>query len=376
MLTVALVAILLPLAISWTLTRQLLNFAPRLGLVDRPGLHKRHTQVTPLGGGLAIYGAVVLTLALVVATAWLAERFPAAAALLPETARTHAPGVLRQSGLLALVLGAVTVQMAVGLVDDWRPRGLSYQFRLLVEVLLVVGLVTQGVSVTLFTAHSWITAPVTVVWIVGLTNALNFMDNMDGLCGGVALLASAFFAAIAWVIGDLFVGGCFLVLMGALAGFLRFNWPPARIFMGDAGSNFIGFWMGALTVVGTFHRPEFSHITVFAPLCVLAVPIYDSISVIALRLAQGRSPFHPDRQHLSHRLVELGFRPRNAVLVVYLLSLTTGLSGAMLYFLDGTWAISAAICVLLQVVCILGVIAMLEMVAYWRANRRANDHGV
>lgn len=373
MLTVATAAFLMPLVLSWTMTRWLIRIAPQLGLIDRPGPRKVHTCITPLGGGLAIFVAVALTMGIVVLTAVIVQRVPAIASWLPETVRTHAAGVIRQSGLLATIMAAATIQAAVGFADDVRRGGLSYQLRLGVEVILVVALVTQGVRVSVFTTQWWISAPVTVLWIVGLTNALNFLDNMDGLCGGVTFLSAAFFAAIAALIGDLFVAGSFFVLMGAVGGFLWFNWSPARIFMGDAGSNFIGFWLGVVTVVGTFHREEFSHITIVAPFCILAVPIYDSTSVIVLRLLQGHSPFHPDKQHFSHRLVELGFQPRNAVLLIYLVTLTTGLSGVLLYFLDSQTSWPAATLVILQVVCLLGVIALLEVVAFWRTNTRASE---
>jgi UDP-GlcNAc:undecaprenyl-phosphate GlcNAc-1-phosphate transferase len=163
------------------------------------------------------------------------------------------------------------------------------------------------------------------------------------------------------LVGDLFVAGCFLLLAGSLVGFLFHNWPPAKIFMGDAGSNFLGFWLGVLTVISTFKTDEYSYVTLLAPLCILAVPIYDSSVVILLRISQGRSPFQADRQHFSHRLVELGFRPLWAVLLIYLLTFATGLSGIVLYFVKP----EGAAIVLLQLAATLGVLAILEL-ATWR----------
>lgn len=358
----------LPLAFAGLLTRAMISLAPRLGLLDHPAARKVHVRVTPLGGGLAIYASVLGSLGLVVLAAWFVQRYPAYAAWLPPAAPTHAAGVLEKSPLLAMIALAGTIQMFLGLVDDWR-GGISYQWRLLVEVGLVIGLVTQGVRVSIYTDSLWITVPVTVLWIVGLTNALNFLDNMDGLCAGVAFWASAFFVAVASLVGSLFIAGCFLVLAGALAGFLWFNWSPARIFMGDAGSNFIGYWLGTLTVIGTYNTPGFSHVTVLAPLCILAVPLYDSTTVISLRLLQGKSPFQPDKQHLSHRLVELGFQPKNAVLLIYLLCWTTGLGGLLLYFI----APEAAALAVLQVVCLLGIIALLEVASHRKARQLATN---
>ena len=358
-------AFCVPLLVSWHTTKALIRWAPTIGLVDRPGVRKSHARVTPLGGGLALYGAVASTLGLVELAAWLVGRFPAVAQLAPPIVRLHAAGVRNQAGLVGLLVGAATVQLLVGLIDDYRRDGLDYRLRLGVEVALVSALALYGVRLSLFTDSLWVTVPVTVLWVVGLTNALNFLDNMDALSAGVTFIASAFFVVLALMTGNLFVAGCFLTLLGALLGFLRFNWNPAKIFMGDAGSNFLGFWLGTLTVVGTYHTAAFDHVTIFAPLCVLAVPIYDSTSVILLRILQGGSPFQADKQHFSHRLVELGFRPKNAVLLIYLVSTTTGLGALLLYFLEPV----AAPLVILQVACMLGVIALLE-VASWRRNTR------
>lgn len=364
MIFVGAIALLLALAVSWRTTAVLIRLAPRLGLIDLPSARKVHSRPIPLGGGIAIYLAVMLPLALVVLAALLTNHWPAFAAPMPEVLREHAAGVLHKTPLLVAIAAAGSIQMLLGLIDDWRPGGLSYQFRLLVEIGLVAALYSQGIGLSVYTDAVWLTAPLTILWVVGLTNALNFLDNMDGLAGGVALVASILFAVITLLLGELFIAGCFLVLIGALIGFLRFNWGPAKIFMGDAGSNFLGFWLGTLTVVGTFSNSSYSHVTIFAPLCVLAVPLYDSTTVILLRISQGRSPFQPDKQHFSHRLVALGFRPKNAVLFVHLVTAVTGLNGLLLYFLHP----SAAWLVLLQVLGVLGIVALLEL-ASDRATR-------
>lgn len=368
---ILLLAVTVPFVAALLLTRVLIALAPRMGLVDVPNARKVHAKVTPLGGGLAIFVAVWLSLGGVLALAWLADRNPELAAWMPELARVHAGGVVSRAPLLGLLFATSTVQMLLGLADDWRRTGLPYQVRLLIEVGLVALLIRAGVVLSLFTDHFWITAPVTVLWIVGLVNAMNFLDNMDGLSAGVASWAALFFTAIALLVGDLFVAGCFAILLGATAGFLRYNFAPARIFMGDAGSNFLGLWLGVLTVIGTFNTEQFSHVTILAPLCILAVPIYDSASVISLRLLQGKSPFHPDKQHFSHRLVELGFRPTSAVLVIYLVTLTTGLGGLLLFFVAPT----ASALVLLQVACGLGIIAILEFGAFRRPPHSSPEGG-
>jgi UDP-GlcNAc:undecaprenyl-phosphate GlcNAc-1-phosphate transferase len=363
-LWVALLAV--PFALSLILTRSMISLAPKVGLVDAPAARKFHSKITPLGGGLAISVAVLASMLGVVLAAWGIMNVPGVAERLPSAATMHAPGVLFKASQFGWIALAGLVQMLLGLADDWRKGGLDYRLRLAVEVGLVSFLAWQGMTLKLFAVPGWATGLVTVVWVVGLTNAVNFLDNMDGLAGSVVLIASVFFAAVMALVGSLFVAASFLVVAGAVLGFLCFNWNPARIFMGDAGSNFLGFWLGMLTVLGTFIVVPYSPVTVFAPLCILAVPIYDGVSVIALRLAQGRSPFQADKQHFSHRLVLLGLSPVSAVLVIALVCVTTGLSGLLLYFVVPLQAAAVAPLVVLQVACMLGVIALLEVAAHRR----------
>jgi UDP-GlcNAc:undecaprenyl-phosphate GlcNAc-1-phosphate transferase len=296
--------------------------------------------------------------------AWITAHVPWLASLAPEPLRIHADGILSRSGVLWWIAAAASVQMALGLADDWRDDGLDYRFRLLVEIGLVALLATQGICLQLFFVPHWVAVLITVIWVVGLTNAINFLDNMDGLAAGVVFLASVFFAVVMALVGSLFVSLSFVIVAGAVLGFLWYNWTPARIFMGDAGSNFLGFWMGMLTVVGTFIVEPFSPVTIFSPLCILAVPMYDSISVIAIRLKQGRSPFQPDKQHFSHRLTALGLTKPHAVLLIYLVCVTTGLAGVLLYFLTPRMAPWVAPLVVLQVFCTLAVVALLEWAAH------------
>jgi UDP-GlcNAc:undecaprenyl-phosphate GlcNAc-1-phosphate transferase len=350
---------LIAFAISLVGTGLMCWWAPRWGLVDYPAQRKVHHVPTPLGGGVAIWAAVMGTIGvayLVAAGLRLGWFHPA---WFPPMVQTHVAGMISRAGMVALVLGIGTVQMGLGLVDD--RRGLNYGFRLGVEIVLVLVLVTQGVRLDLAwpVDSIWASAVLTVVWVVGLTNAFNFLDNMDGLSSGVAWISCGLFCVVNALVGDLFIAGFLLVLMGALAGFLVFNWPPARIFMGDAGSNFVGYLIGVVTVLSTFTKPGMPEITVAAPLCVLAVPWYDSLSVILIRLHQGRSPFQPDKSHFSHRLVAMGMTPKQAVLTIYLITLVTGLGALMLYSIEGLWALL----VLLQVTCMLGAVAILEAAA-------------
>jgi UDP-GlcNAc:undecaprenyl-phosphate GlcNAc-1-phosphate transferase len=230
-----------------------------------------------------------------------------------------------------------------------------------VQLALASVVAAAGVRLTLFWpfTHPVVGGTLTVLWIVAMTNAFNFLDNMDGLAGSVALLAAVLFAAAQVAVGSLFVPAVLLVLAGALAGFLVHNWFPARLFMGDAGSNFIGFMLGALTIAGTYYRsrPPYSPYGVLAPLLVMAVPLYDMTSVVVIRLRAGRSPFLGDRNHFSHRLVERGLTPKQAVRTIDLVTLAGGLGALLLHRLS-----AAGACVIMaQTLCLLGVVAHLEL---------------
>lgn len=337
--------------------------APHFGLVDNPGGRKAHRQPTPLGGGVAIWLTMVVMLAL--GSVLVSRGSP----LLPAELARHAGGLQARGGEMALILGLATLVMLMGLADD--RFGLSWKLRLGVQIGLAAILVASGARVTLFWPFDLypFSAVVTVLWVVGLTNSFNFLDNMDGLAGGVGLIAAALFASAQHQVGGLFVPAVLLILVGALGGFLVLNRYPARLFMGDAGSNFLGFLLGSLTVVGTFTRPEqgFSAFGVLTPLLVMAVPLYDTTSVISIRLREGRSPFQADRSHFSHRLVDRGLTPPRAVWTIYLVTLTAGLGALLLPGLGST----AAGLVVAQTCCLLGVVASLE----WSSNRSERRDG-
>ena len=350
--------------LALVLTRFIRDHAPRWGLVDLPDPRKVHVHPTPLGGGIAMYLATVVPILgcyvglLAIRAAGLADEW------LPAAAAVHAPGVLGMGPTLGAVLLGATVVMVVGVIDD--RRGLDYRIRLAVQTLVAIGVVLAGVQITGFISVRWLSGALTVLWIVGLTNAFNFLDHMDGLSAGVACIAAAVFLLLMVLLEQWFVAALLVVLIGSLAGFLVFNLPPASIFMGDGGSNFIGFMLAVITVVSTFYQARYPLFTFLAPLCVLAVPIFDSAMVISIRLREGRSPFHPDKRHMSHRLVELGLEPRNAVGTIYLITLSTGL-GALLLYQVGRFG---ALVILMQIVLMLAVITVLET-----AGRKDKQNG-
>lgn len=345
---------LLSFLLSMGLCALVIRFAGKLGFLDRPGGHKGHQSPTPLGGGVAIWLVTVSIPALGALILLLGE------SVVPAELGRHAAGVKERGLELVEILGLSTAIMIMGLVDD--RRALGWRPRLGIQIGLAVILAASGIRVTLFGpfAHPMVGGFVTVLWVVGLTNAFNFLDNMDGLAGGVGLLASLLFIGAQVAAGGLFAPAVLLGLVGALAGFLAFNRSPAQLFMGDAGSNFLGFLLGAMTVAGTYYRHdgEGSPYGVLAPLLVMAVPLYDSTSVILIRLREGRSPFQADRRHFSHRLVDRGLTRPQAVRTILLVTLAGGLGALLLHRLDAT----GAVVVVAQTLCVLGVVAVLEAV--------------
>jgi len=365
-LTLTVVAVALVLAsfgLGAGLSSLARTVAPRFGLVDNPGGRKAHRAPTPLGGGVAIW-LTMLSMLLLGAVVVGAGRFA-----LPETLARHAGGLWDRSGEMALIFGLASVVMLMGLADD--RFGLGWKLRLGVQTVLSVVLVVSGAQITLFWPFNSypISFAITVLWVVGLTNAFNFLDNMDGLAAGVGLIAAGLFASAQLQVGGLFVPAVLLILVGALGGFLVQNRYPARLFMGDAGSNFLGFLLGSLTVVGTFTRPEQgdSPFAVLTPLLVMAVPLYDTTSVILIRLREGRSPFQADRSHFSHRLVDRGLTPPRAVRTIYGVTLAGGL-GALLLPSLGPWGAGVVVA---QTCCLLGVVAQLE----WSPKRSERRDG-
>lgn len=343
--------------VSFLTTGLMRVIAPRVGLIDKPAARKVHLIPTPLGGGIGIWTGVVLPLLAVQIAILIWRENPPT--WLPLELREHLDGAIYRSKELWGVIGAASILALMGLLDDFRP--LPWKPRLLIQLAVSSAVVYSGVRATIFVSNPWFGGIISVIWFVVLVNSFNFLDNMDGLSSGIALIVSTIFAVMMLTKpGDprWLVGGFFLIVAGSLVGFLCHNWSPARIFMGDSGSYFLGFSIASMTLLGTFYSPkDQSQHVILAPFCVLAVPLYDICSVILIRLKEGRSPFQPDKKHFSHRLVAMGMSKVHAVLTVHLTTLTTGLLGLSLYSVT-TW--NAAFLIVTCVGCILLLIAILE----------------
>jgi UDP-GlcNAc:undecaprenyl-phosphate GlcNAc-1-phosphate transferase len=343
------------LVVSWTAGWLVRQWGPRWGLVDRPGARKIHAAPMPTAGGLAIWLGIVVPLAIGQLALWLM-----AETSLPLV-EIHRGGLWQQSDKLWTMLAGGTVLMILGLADD--RRGLDWRLRLTVQTAVAVAMVMCGWRLTLFLDVPLVTGIISVVWIVGLVNSFNMLDNMDGLSAGVAAIAGTLLALLMLAVPSpathqpqLFIGGFLLVFVGSLAGFLGHNRPPARLFMGDTGSYLIGYLLAMMTLTATFAGNDVPRHAVLTPLCILAIPLYDMTSVIFIRLGAGRSPFVGDKSHFSHRLVDLGMTKPQAVLTIYLATATCGLGAFVLHQVDTF----GACLVLLLEACVLVLVAILE----------------
>lgn len=333
------------------------GWARRTGFVDQPGGHKGHQEPIALGGGVAI----VIGACLPVLVGTLIAKSIDLTSIpwwIPKSLHVHLPGIASKWVDILAIVGGATALHIVGLVDD--RRGLSVRLRLSIQfgvalfIAWPIGIraaeaLGQPVSILL-----------TVLWIVIITNAFNFLDNMDGLSAGVAAIAAAVFALAAMNAGQVFVPIFAWIIVGTTLGFLVFNFSPATIFMGDAGSMPLGFLLAVLTVLTTYYDPQrgATRLGVLVPLVVLAVPLYDMASVIVHRYRAGQSPFRGDKRHFSHRLVKRGLTSRGAVLTIYLATAATALPAVAMPMVD--W--QTAVLLLFQCLGVVLMIAILEHV--------------
>ena len=288
----------------------------RTGLMDEPGHRKIHAVPIPLAGGLAVMTGISLPLLLgtvVLHGGWLPPAFT----------ETLSYGLGRRAGQLStLLLGGIGM-LGLGWLDDLRelPPGLKFSGQLLIALLVAL----SGVRITLFVDQEWFSYSVTVLWILTVTNAINIMDNMNGLCAGLGIIAATFFAVAAALQGQYLVVLLALLTVGSLLGFLPFNFPRAKIFLGDAGSHLVGYLVAVLAILPHFYSARYHEPwAVLDPLFILAVPLSDLAWVVMIRWRLGKPIYQADTNHLSHRLVRRGFSPTLAVLVIWLLATLAG----------------------------------------------------
>lgn len=337
-------AFVVALSITAALIPPLARWAPRAGLTDAPGPRKVHSAPVPRVGGIAM----------------------AAGTLVPAVL------MLQFNSALAGFFAGLLVLLIIGVWDDRSDVNYRIKF---VGQFVAVALCMQvgGVRIEAFApsvlgefsgAFSW---GLTFIFLVGVTNAVNLSDGLDGLAGGMALLCLAAIALLAAASGNTQVTFVALIQAGAILGFLRFNTHPARVFMGDAGSQVLGFSMGVLAILAT--QGDDAAVSSALPLLLIGVPIIDTFGVMVRRLLEGRSPFSSDRNHLHHKLLYLGFSHRSSVIIIYGLQATLFLLAYFLRF-ESDVLIMAIFCAFAAAV--LGTLRVLGRVG-WRLNTTPAD---
>jgi UDP-GlcNAc:undecaprenyl-phosphate/decaprenyl-phosphate GlcNAc-1-phosphate transferase len=296
--------------------------ALRVGMVDLPGPRKVHLQPIPLLGGLAMYGGVMLAILFA----------------FDGAARAQSAGIVTGATLVA----------AVGFLDD---RGwLHHQIKLFVAMPIAAGILfLTGIRAQVFEiilpgrTGAILDAVLTIFWVVGITASFSILDHMDGLCAGIAAMASIFFAMLAYLSGQTLVTTLAAAVLGAATGFLRWNFKPAKIFMGDGGAMFLGFLMATLGL--KLRLEQANHISGWlAPLLVLGVTIFDTTLVTVSRSRRGLLPFAtPGKDHAAHRLANLGLGERGAVLALYALGALSGGTAVLVSYLSPRGAVAVAL---------------------------------
>lgn len=297
--------------LSYFFTPPVKNFAHKVGAIDVPKDARRmHKKPIPRLGGLAIYGGFLCSILIF--------------GQLDET-------------MLCVLLGAAII-VALGIFDDVLALGAKLKF--VVQIVaaaipvcigdLQIGLFTNlnPLSDTPFVHLGILAVPVTIIWIVGITNAVNLIDGLDGLAVGVSSIAAITMLAVALLTGNMPIAITMSALAGACIGFMPYNLNPAKIFMGDTGSTFLGYMLATVSIMGLF---KFYAVISFAvPFLILGLPIFDTANAIIRRVAAGRSPMSPDRGHVHHKLIDMGFNQKQAVAILYAISATLGLTAVVL----------------------------------------------
>ena len=342
-----LLAFLIGLSVSLFLTVPVRALAIRVGMVDLPGPRKVHLTPIPLLGGLAIYGGVMLAIF----------------SVFDGPARAQSFGIFTGATIVAIV----------GFLDD---RGwLHHQIKLFLGMpLAAVILLASGVHANIFEvlvggkAGTWLDGALTIVWVVGITASFSILDHMDGLCAGVAAMASAFFALLAYLNGQTVVTTLAAATLGAAAGFLRWNFKPAKIFMGDGGAMFLGFLMATLGL--KLRLAQSSNLAGWlAPVLILGATIFDTTLVTISRSRRGLLPFAtPGKDHSAHRLANLGLGQRGAVVAMYLGGAIGGCAAVVAAYSS---TLGAAIVGLLAIAVVVLAVIWLERAPYERQTRKS-----
>ncbi len=336
MLMFYILGFIVALGLAVLLTPLVKKFAIKVGVVDVPDARKVHTKIMPRLGGLGIFLAFMVTLLALLP--FVSEYF---------TARDN-------RFIYAFIIGGTMIAL-IGAMDD--KFQLSAKVKFLAQIITACVVVfafdirIDFVNIPFVDAYSslelWISIPVTIFWIVGVTNAINLIDGLDGLAAGVSAIAIGTIAVMSFIMGNIVTAMICMVLLGSIIGFLFFNFHPAKIFMGDTGSLFLGFSLAMLSLLGF---KQIAVVTLITPLIIIAVPLSDTLFAIIRRFLNKKPIFAPDKGHLHHRLRDLGFSHRQTVLIIYGIAAFFGVlaviqSAAAIH--EANWVTFVVICVMM-----------------------------
>ncbi|SCY87577.1 MraY family glycosyltransferase [Alkaliphilus peptidifermentans] len=338
-------AFFLALMISYILTPYAKKLAYKIGAVDVPKDNRRvHTKPIPRMGGLAIYVAFALT----------------ALIMLPIN-----------RSFIGILIGATLITI-IGIIDDVKQ--ISAKYKLLVQIIAAVIVVYSGVSIKYISvpfletgiSFGQYSGIVTIFWIIGITNAVNLIDGLDGLAAGVSVIASVTLAIVAYTHGQVGVAMLLIILAGGAVGFLPYNFNPAEIFMGDTGSLLIGFLLASVSIEGVIKSA--TTIAVAIPVLALGVPVFDTAFAIARRLVNKRPIMEADKGHLHHKLLDYGLSQRQTVLTLYFISMVLG--GSAVYISDTSKTTAYLVLLTIGLLIVLGALrlGLVEKTSERKAN--------
>lgn len=344
-------AFVIAAGVALLITPGVIFLAARTGAMDAPDARKVHKKPIPRIGGIGIYAAFMAAIFSVLSFVEVTAEV-----------RTELIGLMVGGSLIVLV----------GVIDDYKnlPAKVKLVGQILAAAVLVIAFdvridfITDPFGDYIYT--EWLAIPVTIFWIVGLTNTVNLIDGLDGLAAGVSTIASITIFLVALQQGILLVAVLTAALAGAAFGFLYYNFNPARIFMGDSGSMFLGYMLAGISVIGAVKSA--ATIALIVPILALGLPILDTTFAIVRRYRSGVPIFKPDKGHLHHRLLDLGFSQRQAVLLMYVISALLGLSAVALTEVSSQFAI------LIVCVVVAAVLFGAKKIGIFHMNHSAHQH--
>jgi len=323
--------------------------ARRLSIVDFPGARRMHEKPTSHIGGVAILLSMIcITIPVLFLSNIIGDAF-----------RDILP-------MLIVLLSAAGFIFFVGLIDDIRTKGIRARTKFLAQMIAAIVVCAVGIRIESVTVADWLTLdfgwfswPLTLLWIVGITNAVNLSDGLDGLAAGISAVACGVIAVFAVYSGNVVMAVLMLALLGSLTGFLFFNFNPAKIFMGDCGSMFLGFTIASSSVLCSTKSPVLVGLAL--PVLALGIPIFDTFFSMLRRFLERRSMFAPDRRHFHHRLVDLGLKQRHVVITMYAVTLLVAGLGMFMMVTRNINSLIVFLCILLLLLLVFRVVGAVRL---------------